>query len=248
MQRELQTVWTLIRLLRIRRIITVLETQTWFEPRHDKTNKVTASKEDSDQPDLSLRWAHSHFVGFVMSWLIFHALTRAGPKRRFWNTSLAKGRTTSKVPAYCIAWKKIMFDYYSIESNCNARLKRNRTNLILACCYNSFKTIKLHSNREHFGRHFTFSLKRHIYIIWARARQNQQNDLCPQRRLRSAWESTESDQSSLCTSYRQQRLWSDWVDAQDDWSLRWAHMSFCWIGHAAAHLIFLMTYTKWVRW
>ena len=24
------------------------------------------------------------------------------------------------------------------------------------------------------------------------------------------------------------RLWSDWVDAQADLSLRWAHMSFCW--------------------
>ena len=25
-----------------------------------------ADSEDSDQADLSLRWAHSHFVGFVM--------------------------------------------------------------------------------------------------------------------------------------------------------------------------------------
>ena len=68
------------------------------EPRYDKTNKVTVHPADSDQPghppslisvfavrpsfllvdnedldaqaDLSLRWAHSHFVGFVMSWLI----------------------------------------------------------------------------------------------------------------------------------------------------------------------------------
>ena len=69
------------------------------EPRHDKTNKVTAktqislgirpvwsdsslsawrklgslathwahSKDWSAQADLSLRWAHTHFVGFVMS-------------------------------------------------------------------------------------------------------------------------------------------------------------------------------------
>ena len=33
----------------------------------------------------------------------------------------------------------------------------------------------------------------------------------------------------------QRRLWSDWVDAQADLSLRWAHMSFCWFCHAAAH-------------
>ena len=31
------------------------------------------------------------------------------------------------------------------------------------------------------------------------------------------------------------RLWSDWVDAQDDLSLRWAHRSFCWFCHEAAH-------------
>ena len=80
-----------------------------YEPRHDKTNKMTTPSEDSDQPghppslirvfavrmkndwvlsyplsaqrklwsdwadvqaDLSLRWAHSHFVGFVLTWLI----------------------------------------------------------------------------------------------------------------------------------------------------------------------------------
>ena len=27
------------------------------------------------------------------------------------------------------------------------------------------------------------------------------------------------------------RLWSDWVDAQADLSLRWAHMPFCWFCH-----------------
>ena len=33
----------------------------------------------------------------------------------------------------------------------------------------------------------------------------------------------------------QWRLWSDWVDAQDDLSLRWAHMPICWFCHEAAH-------------
>ena len=62
-----------------------------FEPPHDKTNKMAcAPSEDSDQPgqppslirvfavrmkkaqaDQSLRWADSHFVGFVMRWLIY---------------------------------------------------------------------------------------------------------------------------------------------------------------------------------
>ena len=35
---------------------------------------------------------------------------------------------------------------------------------------------------------------------------------------------------------RMQRLWSDWVDAQGDLSLRWAQMSFCWFCHEATHL------------
>ena len=29
----------------------------------------------------------------------------------------------------------------------------------------------------------------------------------------------------------QRRLWSDWADAQADLSLRWAHMSVCWVCH-----------------
>ena len=37
----------------------------------------------------------------------------------------------------------------------------------------------------------------------------------------------------------QQRLWSDWADAQADLSLRWAHMPFCWFCHEAAQLILL---------
>ena len=73
--------------------------QYQYEPSHDKTNKMAyAPSEDSDQPghfpslirvfavrvkqawvlsyplsaqaDLSLHWAHSHFVGSVMKWLI----------------------------------------------------------------------------------------------------------------------------------------------------------------------------------
>ena len=44
------------------------------EPRHDKTNKMSMCPAKTQISlgirrvfDLSLRWAHSHFVGFVMS-------------------------------------------------------------------------------------------------------------------------------------------------------------------------------------
>ena len=41
-------------------------------------------------------------------------------------------------------------------------------------------------------------LKWFQYENWATAWQNQQNDLCTQRRLRSAWLSAQSDQSLRC--------------------------------------------------
>ena len=94
----------------------------------------------------------------------------------------------------------------------------------------------------------------------SRIMTNQQNDMCAQRRLRSAWASTQSDQihsvwSVFTVSMRkhcvldypkstQRRLWSDWVDAQADLSLRWAHMSFCWFCRAAAQL---STRRKWLQ-
>ena len=40
----------------------------------------------------------------------------------------------------------------------------------------------------------------------------------------------------------QQRLWSDWVDAQADLSLCWAHRSFCWFCHEAAQILSITMY------
>ena len=36
---------------------------------------------------------------------------------------------------------------------------------------------------------------------WAASWQNQQNDMCAQQRLRSAWASTQTDQSLLCAQW-----------------------------------------------
>ena len=70
--------------------------------------------------------------------------------------------------------------------------------------------------------------------------------MCAQRRLRSAWASTQSDLSlrSELSSCGQRKLWSDWVDAKairlgrcSSWSessLR--ARSFFWFCHEAAHL------------
>ena len=42
----------------------------------------------------------------------------------------------------------------------------------------------------------------------------------------------------------QQRLWSDWVDAQADLSLHLAHMPFCWFCHEAAQIVHLLPGTS----
>ena len=80
-----------------------------------------------------------------------------------------------------------------------------------------------------------------VSLIWAASWQNQQNGMCAQRRLRSAW--SESLLSAwwklgpLATHWVHSKDWSDWADAQADLSLRWAHMPFGWFGHEAAHLV-----------
>ena len=70
--------------------------------------------------------------------------------------------------------------------------------------------------------------------ILAAAWQNQQNDLCAQRRLRSAWASAQS----LTTCWAHSEDWLDWADAQADLSLPWAHRSFCWFWCAASYLLY----------
>ena len=92
---------------------------------------------------------------------------------------------------------------------------------------------------------------RHLSDIWATSWQNQQNGMCTQQRLRSAWASIqryshvwyqmESHPPSLirvCAVHMkktwvlsyplsaQPRLWSDWADAQAELNLRWEHSHF----------------------
>ena len=61
------------------------------------------------------------------------------------------------------------------------------------------------------------------FFIWAASWQNQQNDVCAQWRLRSAWASIQSDQRLCCALWvakdpsflhADSEDWSDWVDDQ----------------------------------
>ena len=84
-------------------------------------------------------------------------------------------------------------------------------------------------------------------LRWVTSWQNQQNGMYDQRRLRSAWASTQSHQSLLCAQWvakdtsflhADSEDWSDWANAQADLSLRWSYMPFCWFCHEVAHLKF----------
>ena len=85
---------------------------------------------------------------------------------------------------------------------------------------------------------------------WAAAPQNQQNDLCAQRRLKSVWASAQSDQSLHCALNGKLRTYGFFMrraktlirlraDAEADLSLRWAHKSFCWFWRAQAQISLL---------
>ena len=86
----------------------------------------------------------------------------------------------------------------------------------------------------------------HVMTKLAASWQNQQNECAPRE---------DSDQPvhppslirvfSVCSmgswgpklsSCIQQRLWSDWVDAQADLGLRLAHMPLCWFSHEVAQI------------
>ena len=49
----------------------------------------------------------------------------------------------------------------------------------------------------------------------------------------------------LATQWVHKEDWSDWVDAQADLSLCWAHMPFCWCCHEAAHYAFVGGIVHW---
>ena len=77
-------------------------------------------------------------------------------------------------------------------------------------------------------------------VIWACARQNKQNDLCAQPRLRSAWVSAQTDQSSLCTQWvakDPRLLHADNKDSDQTWQMPRPIWVFA--GRiAAAHIMF----------
>ena len=80
-----------------------------------------------------------------------------------------------------------------------------------------------------------------LAYIWATTWQNQQNDWAPSedsdQPSLSAWRNLRS----LATHWVHSEDWSDWVDAQADLSLRWAHSHF--VGFVMLRLILFSSFT-----
>ena len=84
----------------------------------------------------------------------------------------------------------------------------------------------------------------HYIFTWATSWQNQQNDMCVQWRLRSAWASTQSDQSSLSAWRKLGSLATHWAHSEDsDLTGRMPRLmsslgarSFCWFCREAVYL------------
>ena len=93
-----------------------------------------------------------------------------------------------------------------------------------------------------------------LRTVWATTWQNQQNGYAPSENW-SAWAPSWHPPSlitvfAVCmkkawvlsyTFSTQRRLWSDWVDAQTDLSLRWAHTQF--VGFVMSWLSLIWVYT-----
>ena len=61
-------------------------------------------------------------------------------------------------------------------------------------------------------------------VIWAASWQNKRNVMCTQRRLRSAWASAQSDQSSLSTWRNLGSLATHWAHSEDSDQTGWMPM------------------------
>ena len=94
--------------------------------------------------------------------------------------------------------------------------------------------------------HVLVPLALYLVLMWAASWQNQQSGMCAQRRLRSAWASTQSDQNLRCPHEKKAWVLSYPLSAQ--WRLirlggcpGWSEsslgaQSLCWLCHVAAHV------------
>ena len=190
------------------------------------------------QADLSLRWAHSHFVGFVMRWLIrsVNILDSVWHTLDLQTFCEVLGHKFQNFEEWCYSttlnWQYVV---YKGSYSHTGDLGPQRTTL-----YDPI----VHFSKRIWPENPLVIANHSWKHTWATSWQNQHNGMCAQQTLISlgicpVW--SESSLSawrklgSLATHWAHSELWSDWVDAQADLSLCWVHMPFCWFCHEVAH-------------
>ena len=84
-------------------------------------------------------------------------------------------------------------------------------------------------------------------VIWAASGQNQQNGMCAQRRLRWAWASAQSDQSSLCAQWIAKDSSFLHADSKDsDQTERMPRLIWVFAGHINHFVGFVMRRLIWI--
>ena len=120
-------------------------------------------------------------------------------------------------------------------------------------CFGFHNIFKYDSSVSHFSVErvtigHIYSLAMNVMSIWASSWQNQQSDCAPSEDsvqpghppilIRVFVVCSMSSQVPELSSCGQRRLWLDWVDAQTDLSLRWAHSHS--VGFVMSRLIYIL--------
>ena len=133
------------------------------DPRYLHADSENSDWED-DQADLRLGWVHIHFVGFVMSRLVFWCQLKI----------LSLGIT--------------VLHHYATLQAIRCKTLYTLVTEFSVCTSQPLKVLK-------------------VWLKWAASWQNQQNGMCAEQRLRSAWASAQSgirpvwSESSLCAQW-----------------------------------------------
>ena len=61
---------------------------------------------ENAQANLSLRWTHSHFIGFVMRWLIRHLSLELYSRYKYENNLILQGTTTWSIDRAKYSWAR----------------------------------------------------------------------------------------------------------------------------------------------
>ena len=148
------------------RVFTVRMKKAWVLSYPSSTQRRLWSNWDDAQADLSLRWVHCHFVGFVMTWLIlccsFH--------KRQWATEVGNFYWFSLEELLPSCHKMIEWVYYIFKtSSCNINWARAWQNNQMVCTpsRDSYQPEHLPSLIKVFSVRVPLSMQWRLWSGWA---------------------------------------------------------------------------------